>query len=76
MLTIILDEFVLTERGQLSMKMFMDINVTDSFLDLNENVRGCQSKEKFAKCLQTKYADQMMKECGCVSVQIALQNQV
>ena len=53
------------------MKMFMDVSVTDSFLGLDEDIRKCQRKDKFEKCVLTNSVDNMLKECGCVPLHIA-----
>ena len=54
----------------------MDINVTSSFFGLSENVRKCQKKELYEKCLLNANADKMIKECGCLPLHLTMEDQV
>ena len=62
--------------GKYNIKIFMDINVTDSFLGLNENTRGCQEKRNHEKCVSKDYVNKIMKKCGCVPISLSLHEQV
>ena len=49
-----------------------EIKVTDSFLGFDKDVRGCQNEEPYSNCTTRKYRYTILKECGCLPLNIRL----
>ena len=62
------------ERG-FNLKIFKEISVTESFMKLDDNVRGCQDVEFLSTCLVKKYV-QMKSKCGCVPLSLSFDDEV
>ena len=43
------------------------IEVTDSFLSMDQEDRKCQSNEPILNCTTKNYMEELMKQCGCIS---------
>ena len=43
-----------------------EMKVTDSFLSLNKEVRGCQNVEPFEDCTTRNYLESLRNNCGCI----------
>ena len=52
-----------------------EISVTDSFLSLDENIRGCQ-EESYDDCVTKKYTDTLTDKCQCLPFQLKLYEEV
>ena len=67
------DDLILpVENREFEIKMFKEIQVTDSFLGINEDVRGCQEKEIYDDCIRHSHVDKIRNSCSCVP--LSLQN--
>ena len=42
-----------------------EIQVTDSYLGLDQDLRKCQNEEPFYNCTTRTYIDTIFEECGC-----------
>ena len=51
------------------------IEVTDSFISQDENVRGC-GMEPLYNCTTRKYLDALLDKCGCLPLSIRVSNKV
>ena len=40
--------------------------MTDSFLGLDQEIRGCQNEESLHNCTTKRYIDTFMEICGCL----------
>ena len=40
--------------------------MTDSYLGLDQNIRGCQNEEPLQSCTTKVYTDTVLEECGCL----------
>ena len=47
----------------------------DSFLELDEYIRGCQNEEPLDNCTTRQYIDSLMNQCGCLPYNIRLYNE-
>ena len=56
--------------------MFKEIQVSQSFLGIDENDRRCQSRELYDECIQHAYVDRIRKFCGCLPLSIKLNTNV
>ena len=43
-----------------------EIQVTDEYMGLDENIRKCQNKETLEDCTTRQYIDTIQKECNCI----------
>ena len=63
------------EKMYYHLNVIKEITVTDSFLTLNKNIRGCQ-EESFDDCMTWKYKKILKDECQCLPFQIRSNEQV
>ena len=40
--------------------------MTDSYLGLDQNIRGCQNEEPLHSCTTKVYFDTVLEQCGCL----------
>ena len=52
------------------------IEVTDSFLSMDQEDRKCQSNEPILNCTTKNYMEELIKQCGCLPFNIRLSDQV
>ena len=57
------------------LNVIKEISVTESFLTLDENTRGCQ-EESFDDCTTKKYINALINKCKCLPFQIRLTQKV
>ena len=58
-----------------SLNVIKEISVTDSFLSLGENIKGCQEKS-YDDCTTKKYTDTLTDKCQCLPFQLRLNEEV
>ena len=58
-----------------SLNVVKEIKVTDSFLTLDEDAKGCQ-EESFNECTTTKYKENIINQCQCLPFQLRLSEEV
>lgn len=66
-------EFCLEKKYYLT--VIKEITITDSFLSLNKDIRGCQ-EESFDDCTTRIYRDVLLNECKCLPFQLGLSTEV
>ena len=66
----------LVGEGQYNLNALTQIEITDSYLALDEDVRGCQNNESFFNCTTRHYMDDLLRECKCLPLNIRISNQV
>ena len=59
---------------EFALKIFKEISVTESFMGLGDNDRGCQSVEVQKNCTLQKYV-QTKSNCECLPLHLALNDQ-
>ena len=64
------DPVTLSGEGQYNLNILKMIDVTPSFLGLDENIKKCQNKESFDYCTTHYYLDTIRKKCNCVPLAI------
>ena len=57
-------------EGNYNLNILKDVEVTDSFLGLDENVRQCQDIEPYDNCTTRHYIENVRKNCGCLPLSI------
>ena len=65
----------LNGEGEYNLNNLKEIMVTDSFLELDENVKGCHNKSAFS-CSTQKHIDTFLDECGCLPLNMKLSDKV
>ena len=63
-------------EGEYNLNDLKEIIVTDSYLGLDENVRGCQNVEPLNNCTTRLYMDTLLRDCGCLPFNIRLSDKV
>ena len=66
----------LTGEGEYNLNIIKEEEVTESFLGMDQSVRGCQNEEHYDECTTRQYIENMREKCGCLPLSIALSNQV
>ena len=66
----------LTGEGEYNLNSFKQIEVTESYMGLSQDVRGCQNVENFADCTTRNYIEDTRNKCGCLPLSINLLVQV
>ena len=60
---------------EISLNVIKEIRVTESFLTLNKDAKGCQ-EESFNECTTTKYKENIINQCQCLPFQLRLSEEV
>ena len=58
--------------GTYSLHDLKQIKVTDDYLQLNERVKNCQTKESFEDCTTRYYLNRVQDECSCVPYRLRI----
>ena len=59
-------------EGDYHLDVLKETQIMDSYMELDEDVRGCQNEEPFDNCTTRQYIDSILKTCGCVPYSINL----
>ena len=52
-------------EGEYNLNVMKEVKVTDSFLGLDQVVRGCQNQESLHDCSTRNHIDTYLDKCGC-----------
>ena len=63
------------EEFEYNLDALTTIEVTESFLGLDQQDRGCQH-EPLYNCTTRKYLDALLDQCGCLPLSIRLSDKV
>ena len=66
----------MTGEGEYNLNIIKKEEVTESFLGMDQSVRGCQNEEHYDECTTRHYIENMRGKCGCLPLSIALFDQV
>ena len=61
---------VLIGEGEYNINVIKEIQATESFLELDEDIRKCQTKEPLSNCTTRQYIDTIVRKCGCLPFNI------
>ena len=67
---------VLQGEGLYNLNSLKEIQVTQSYLDLDEESRGCQNNEPYYNCTTRIHLVNMLQKCGCLPLALANIDQV
>ena len=56
----------LSAEGNYGLTNIKEIEVTDKFLILDDDVKNCQNKETYEDCITNKFLESLKSECNCV----------
>ena len=62
--------------GEYNLNNIKEIEVTSSYLGLDQDVRSCQNEEPFYNCTTRHYLDELLNKCGCLPFNIRLMEKV
>ena len=60
------DPVTLPGKGQFNLNILKEISGTDSYLGLDQDVRGCQNDEPYDNCTTRQYIQAIRDTCGCL----------
>ena len=66
----------MTGEGEYNLNVLKEIKVTDSYLGLDQDRRECQNKEPFYNCTTRLFIDSLLRQCGCLPLNLRLSNKV
>ena len=72
MINLFADSVTLSGNGQFNLNILKEISGTDSFLGLDQNVRGCQNDEPYDNCTTRHYIKAMRDKCGCLPFPVTI----
>ena len=75
-LIIYVDPVTLTGEGQYNFNSIKQIDVTESFLSINQEFTKCQNKEPLEDCTTRYYLSEVKKKCGCLPYAISQMDKV
>ena len=64
--TIFVETVEFVGEGEYNLDVLKEIRVTDSYLGLDQEDRGCQNDEPLQNCTTRQYHDTVLEECGCL----------
>ena len=59
---------VLSGEGQYSFNNLKEIFVTDSFMELDNNIRNCQRIDTYEECKTKQHIENLLNHCGCLPI--------
>ena len=75
MLLTLLEPLELSLNKKYFLNVVKEITVTDSFLSMNKDIRGCQ-EEAFEECSTRKFLNNLINKCLCLPFQVSENNKV
>ena len=71
-----LEEVKLIGEGEYNLNALKEVKATDSFLGLDQEVRGCQNEESLHNCSTRKHIKNLIEQCGCLPFNIRMSDKV
>ena len=62
----LLEPIEITDEGEYNFNVVSEVSVTDSFMSLDLNTRGCQVKESYHTCITRHLNTEYLEKCGCM----------
>ena len=57
-------------EGEYNLNNLMEIQVSESYLGLDQVVKGCQNDEALEECRARNYIDTLLQQCKCLPLSI------
>ena len=71
-----IEEVKLIGEGEYNLNALKEVKATESFLGLDQEVRGCQNEESLHKCSTRKHIKNLIEQCGCLPFNMRLSVEV
>ena len=71
-----LEPVELIGEGEYNLNALKEIEVTDSYLGLDQKDRGCQNEESQINCKSRLYINHLTDKCGCLPFSMKLFHKV
>ena len=71
-----IEPVMLIGEREYNLNALIEIEASDSYLSLDEDVRECHNEESVHNCTTRNYIDNMRKQCSCLPLNIRLSNKV
>ena len=68
--------FIGEGRFEYNLDALTNIEVTESFLTLDQDSRECQNEETYSNCTTRHYIDAVLKKCECLPFNMRLSDKV
>ena len=68
--------FIGEGRFEYNLDALTDIEVTESFLTLDQDSRECQNEETYSNCTTRHYINAVLQKCGCLPFHMRLSEKV
>ena len=75
-MTYLPEKLQLPGEGEYNLNNIIEINGTESYFGLDQDVRECQNDEPTENCTTRRYHDTMLRECGCLPFNIRTSDKV
>ena len=72
----IIEPISLIGEGEYNLNVLKEIKATDSYLELDQDVRKCQNDEPLFNCTTRKFIETILSECKCLPSNLGLTNKV
>ena len=63
-------------EGEYNLNVVDEVRVTDSFLGLHKDVRGCQTEELLIDCRTQEYKNKVLEYCHCLPLKLDVSNTI
>ena len=63
-------------EGKYKLDAVKEITVTESFLEMDLDVRKCQNEEPMEECTTRHYINDLLQQCDCLPLSISTSNKV
>ena len=73
---LILEPIQLVGEGNYNLNELKMIEVTDSYLGLSQDTRGCQNEEPQDRCTTRVHRETLLTQCGCLPFNMRLSDNV
>ena len=71
-----LEPVVLNGEGEYNLDVVKEIEVTDSFLGLDQDAKECQDEEPYFNCTTRHYLNTVQRLCGCLPASLGFSEKV
>ena len=73
---ILIEPLKLIGEGEYNINALKEIATTTSYLGLDKDIKKCQSIESFDSCTTRHYINSLLKQCGCLPLNLRLSDKV
>ena len=63
-------------EGEYNLNDLKEIKVTESYLGLQDDIRGCSREGSINNCTTSHYVDTLLSQCGCLPSNLIISEKV